>query len=204
MTMAELVRKASKVEIINHWIMAGSCILLCVTGYGFLFKLESVYALFGGHAAMKLVHNWTGVVFSIALANTLSIHLREALTYDADDWAWIKVMGGYLSRKPIQTPPMGRLNTGQRLLYLCIVTAGMLSLASGVLIWTFPAGRPGMLVGHLLHNFTFLFLVMAVPVHAYLGTLANPGTFRIMVSGTVPIEFARKKYPKWLKEIGKM
>jgi formate dehydrogenase subunit gamma len=45
---------------------------------------------------------------------------------------------------------------------------------------------------------------VAVPVHVYLGTLANPGTFRIMVYGTVPMDFARKKYPKWIKEIGKL
>lgn len=204
MTMGELVRKATKTEIVNHWIMAGSCILLCITGYAFLFKLEGVYTLFGGHAAMKFIHNWVGVVFAVAVANTLSIHLREALTYDADDMAWLRIMGGYLSRKPVHVPPMGRLNTGQKLLYLCIVTAGAVSLISGVLIWTFPAGRMGMLIGHLLHNFTFLFFIMAVPMHAYLGTLANPGTFQIMVSGTVPIELARKRYPKWLKEIGKM
>jgi formate dehydrogenase subunit gamma len=201
--MNNMVRKASIGEIVNHWILAGSCILLCVTGYAFLFKLEGIYSLFGTNETMKLVHNWTGVVFSIALTVTLFIHLREALTYDADDWGWIKVMGGYLSRKPIHVPPMGRLNTGQKLLYLCIVTAGMTSLATGVLIWTFPAGRPVMLVSHFIHNLTFIFFVMAIPVHAYLGTLANPGTFRIMVYGTVPIEFARRKYPKWLKEIGK-
>ena len=43
--MAEMVKKATTEEIINHWILAVSCIVLIITGYGFLFKLEQVAAL---------------------------------------------------------------------------------------------------------------------------------------------------------------
>jgi formate dehydrogenase subunit gamma len=201
--MSEMVRKTNRGEIVNHWVLAISCILLIVTGYGFLFRLEQMYAFFGGAMAMKLVHNWAGVVFTISLLATLFSYLGEALTFDADDWAWIKVAGGYLSRKPMKSPPMGKLNTGQKLLYLCIVAAGTAVIATGFLIWQFPVNRSVLLVSHFVHNAAFIFFVMAVPTHAYLGTLANPGTFRIMVYGTVPVEFARRKYPKWMKEIGK-
>ena len=34
--MAEMVRKSSVDEIINHWLLAGSCILLALTGFAFL------------------------------------------------------------------------------------------------------------------------------------------------------------------------
>jgi formate dehydrogenase subunit gamma len=43
-----------------------------------------------------------------------------------------------------------------------------------------------------------------VPVHIYLSTLANPGTLQIMVNGMVPLDLARKRYPKWVKAMGKM
>ena len=46
--------------------------------------------------------------------------------------------------------------------------------------------------------------VLAVPVHIYLGTLANPGTFQIMVSGMMPQDDARKKHPKRIRAIGRM
>ena len=46
--MGEMVRKASTEEIINHWMLAISCILLIITGYAFLFKLEQIGAVFGG------------------------------------------------------------------------------------------------------------------------------------------------------------
>lgn len=201
--MSEMVKKASTEEIINHWLLAVSCILLIITGYAFLFKLEPVYALFGSNATMKVVHNWAGVVFTISLFATLFNYLRESLTYDADDWAWIKMGGGYLSKSAKKAPPMGKLNTGQKFYYLVILAAGILIAASGFSIWLVKGTRMLTLVSHLTHNLAFILFVVAIPVHAYLGTLANPGTFRIMVYGTVPIEFARKKYPKWMKEIGK-
>lgn len=202
--MSEMVKKASTEEIINHWILAGSCILLIITGYAFLFQLKQVGAIFGGFNAMKVVHNWSGVVFVASLFATLFNYLGEALTYDADDWAWIKMGGGYLSKGHVQAPPMGKLNTGQKFYYLLILFAGVAIAASGFAIWLVQGNRTLTLASHLVHNLAFILFVVAVPAHAYLGTLANPGTFRIMISGTVPLEFAKKRYPKWMKEIGKM
>jgi formate dehydrogenase subunit gamma len=201
--MAEMVRKSSTGEIINHWILAVSCILLIITGYGFLFQFKPIGNLFGGFNAMKVVHNWVGVVFTLSLLASMANYLRESLTFEADDWQWIKVGGGYLSHK-VKVPPMGKYNPGQKLYYLAILIAGIAIAASGFAIWLLPDGRGIRILSHLVHNLAFSLFIVAVPVHAYLGTLANPGTFRIMVYGTVPVEFARKRYPKWMKEVGKM
>ena len=201
--MSEMVRKASTEEIVNHWIMAVSCILLIITGYGFLFQFKGMGAVFGGFNVMRAVHNWAGVVFTVSLFATMFNYLHESLTFDADDWAWIKMGGGYLSRSAKKAPPMGKLNTGQKFYYIVILLAGALIAASGFSIWLVKGARTLTLASHLVHNLAFILFVVAVPVHAYLGTLANPGTIRIMIYGTVPIEFARKKYPKWMKEIGK-
>jgi formate dehydrogenase subunit gamma len=201
--MAEMVKKATTEEIINHWIMAVSCFVLIVTGYGFLFKLEQVYALFGSNAIMKIVHNWAGVVFILSLFATMFNYLGEALTYDADDWQWIKIGGGYFSKGYMKSPPMGKLNTGQKLYYLVILIAGFGIAASGFFIWLVPGMRTLTLISHLMHNLAFILFVVAVPAHIYLGTLANPGTFRIMMDGRVPLELARKRYPKWMKQIEK-
>ena len=61
--MAEMVRKESGGAILNHWMLAISCILLIITGFAFLFHLDGVGAVFGGYETMKTVHNWVGVVF---------------------------------------------------------------------------------------------------------------------------------------------
>ncbi len=201
--MAEMVRKSSVDEILNHWILAGSCILLSITGFSFLFHLEPVNAVFGGVNTMKEVHNWGGVVFALSLLYSLRHYLVDALEYDADDLQWFKVAGGYLSHK-VTVPPMGKYNPGQKLYYLAIVLAGIAIAASGLGMWLMKENTSLMLLSHIVHNIAFVIFVIAVPVHIYLGTLANPGTFKLMVSGTLPLEEAKRRYPKWMKAAGKM
>lgn len=201
--MAEMVRKSSVDEILNHWILAGSCILLMITGYTFLFHIDGVSSVFGGYSSMKNVHNWGGVVFCLSLLYSMRHYLVDALHYDADDVQWFKVAGGYLSHK-VTVPPMGKYNPGQKLYYLAIVAAGIAISLSGFGIWLMKENTALILIFHLVHNVAFSIFVIAVPVHIYLGTLANPGTFQLMVSGTLPLESAKKRYPKWMKAAGKM
>jgi formate dehydrogenase subunit gamma len=201
--MAEMVRKSSVGEVLNHWLLAGSCILLIISGYAFLFHIEAIGALFGGFDTMKTVHNYIGVIFIVSLLISMIHYLKDAFEYDADDLQWFKVAGGYLSHK-VKVPPMGKYNPGQKLYYLGIVAAGIAIALSGFGIWLMKDNSTVMLVSHLVHNVAFCVFVIAVPVHIYLSTLANPGTFQIMVNGMLPLSEARKKYPKWIKEIGKM
>jgi formate dehydrogenase subunit gamma len=201
--MAEMVRKSSVDEVLNHWILAGSCILLMITGFAFLFHLEPVGSVFGGFNTMKSVHNWGGVVFSLSLLYSMRHYLKDAFEYDADDARWFMVAGGYLSHK-VKVPPMGKYNPGQKLYYLGIVGAGIAISVSGFGIWFMKDDATLMLLSHLVHNVAFCVFVIAVPVHIYLSTLANPGTFQIMVTGSLPLSEARKKYPKWIKAVGKM
>lgn len=202
--MGEMVRKATIEEIINHWILAVSCILLIITGYAFLFKLEQVGVVFGGFNGMRAVHNWTGVIFTVSLFGTLFNYLHEALDMSRDDWNWIKLGGGYLTKAHVAVPPMGKINTGQKLYYLAILAAGLGIAASGFAIWLVSGMRTLTIVSHLVHNLAFILFVVAVPAHIYLGTFANPGLLQIMINGMVPLEVARKRYPKWMKEIGKL
>ena len=201
--MAEMVRKSSVDEILNHWILAGSCILLMITGYTFLFHIDAIASVFGGYNTMKDVHNWGGVVFSLSLLYSMRHYLGDAFHYDADDVQWFKVAGGYLSHK-VTVPPMGKYNPGQKLYYLGVVFAGIAIMVSGLGIWLMKEDSMIMLLSHIVHNVAFAIFVIAVPVHIYLGTFANPGTFKLMVSGTLPLDEAKKRYPKWMKAAGKM
>ncbi len=195
-----MIKKANGFEILNHWVLAVSCILLAISGYGFLFKIEAIGSAFGGFPTMKVIHNWLGVAFSVSLFFTIFLYLKEALTYDADDIGWIKVAGGYLSHK-VHVPPMGKINTGQKFYYLAILVFGIGISVTGYLIWLFPENRQWLVLSHFIHNVCFIVIILAVPVHIYLSTLANPGTLRIMISGTIPYDWAKKKYPKWIHEL---
>jgi formate dehydrogenase subunit gamma len=201
--MAEMVRKESGGAILNHWMLAISCILLIITGFAFLFHLDGVGAVFGGYETMKTVHNWVGVVFGVSLLFTMFQYLGDSLKYDADDAEWFKVAGGYLSHK-VKVPPMGKHNPGQKLYYLGIAIFGVAIALSCLGIWLMKDNATIMLLSHLVHNVAFIFFCIMVPVHIYLSTLANPGTLQIMVTGQVPLGLAKKRYPKWMKAIGKM
>ena len=198
--MPNLIRKANAFEILNHWLLALSCLVLALQGYAFLFHIEGIGALFGGFASMRMIHNYLGIAFAVALFFTLFFYLKESLTFDADDIGWIKVAGGYLSRRAT-VPPMGKLNTGQKLYYLAVLVCGIAISASGFVFWLAADNKQWVSYAHLLHNLSFVFLMLAVPVHMYLGSLANPGTFRIMISGTIPYWWAKKKHPKWVAEL---
>ena len=194
-----MIKKASGFEIINHWVMAISCILLAIQGYGFLFHIEGIGSAFGGFNSMKTWHNYLGIAFSVSLFFSIFMYLKEALTFDSDDIGWIMVLGGYLSHK-VTVPPMGKINTGQKFFYLAVLIFGIGISASGYVIWLLPGNKQYILLSHIVHNISFVILMIAIPAHIYLGTLANPGTLRIMLSGTVPYQWAKKRHPKWVAE----
>jgi len=195
-----MIKKAGAFEIINHWVMAISCILLAVQGYGFLFHIEGIGSAFGGFNSMKTWHNYLGIAFSVSLFFSIFMYLKEALTFDSDDIGWITVLGGYLSHK-VKVPPMGKINTGQKFFYLAVLIFGIGISASGYVIWLLPGNKQYILLSHIVHNISFVILMIAIPVHIYLGTIANPGTLRIMLSGTVPYQWAKKRHPKWVAEV---
>jgi len=202
--MSNMVRKANALEILNHWVLTGSFFILTISGFGFLFHLDRLNPLFGGFNSMRAWHNWAGVTFGVSLILTIIQYLPVSLRFGSDDLQWLMKAGGYFSKKA-KVPPQDRLNAGQKLFYLFVLVAGAVISASGLVIWLRPVSADInrlVLLSHLVHNIGFDLLVMAIPLHIYLASLANPGTFRIMVYGTVPVEWARKRHAKWVKNLG--
>ncbi len=196
----DLVRKESAFGILNHWALALSCILLTISGFGFLFKIEGIGNAFGGFPAMKAIHNWAGVVFSVSLFLSMFNWLKESLTFDADDIGWIMTAGGYLSHK-VKVPPMHKLNTGQKFFYLTLLVSGCAIAVTGFIIWLMPQNKPALVMSHFIHNVSFIVITTFIPIHVYLSTLGNPGTIRIMITGKIPYWWAKKKHPKWIREL---
>jgi formate dehydrogenase subunit gamma len=199
-----MVRKANAFEILNHWALAGSFFILAISGFGFLFHLQQLDLIFGSFNTMKVWHNWSGVIFIISLVLTMFHYLPVSLSFSPDDMDWLSKAGGYLSKK-VKAPPQDELNAGQKLFYLVVFVVGIAISASGIVIWLRPAWTDITMwvrLSHLVHNICFDLFVLAIPVHIYLATLANPGTFRIMVYGTVPLEWAKKRHQKWVQKIG--
>ncbi len=199
----DLVQKTTGFERFNHLVLAASFSILFLTGLGFLYHtLSWINTMFFGVHNAKVIHEWAGVVFSISLILTFGNYLGESLRFSREDSAWISSLGGYFSRTA-EPPPQGKLNAGQKIFYLLIVVGGGLAISlSGYMLWLFPSSRGNILFGHFLHNIAVLLFAVTVPLHIYLGTAANPGTFRVMTRGTVTRAWAKKHHGKWARDLG--
>jgi len=199
----KMVEKSSLNERINHWVLMLSFFVLLLTGFGFAFEstLGWLNVVFGGVHVASFIHKWVGAIFLISVVFTIGSYLGEALKYGPEDSDWIAKRGGYLGGKE-KLLPQGRLNFGQKLFYLLVLVGGLAMGFSGLVIWLGTQSRGFLLFAHILHNLAFFAFVFAVPIHIYLATAANPGTFRIMIRGTVPLEWAKKRHGKWVKEQG--
>jgi formate dehydrogenase subunit gamma len=197
--MAKMIQKSTAFERIVHWLLALSCLALLLTGLGFLYpqQLGWINTLFGGVYVARSVHNWGGIIFAVSLVLSLGTWVPECLKWSSDDSKWLGMFGGYLS-KDSELPPQGKINAGQKVLGIAVLISGVIISISGLIIWL---STPSAL-WVLIHNICTLFFAILVPVHIYMATAANPGTFRIMTRGDIPLYWAKKKHPKWLKEIG--
>ena len=55
-----LIKVTDAYERIVHWMLAGSCLLLCFTGLGMMFHSFSIIGeIMGGLIVVKYVHNFT-------------------------------------------------------------------------------------------------------------------------------------------------
>lgn len=201
--MTKMVQKTTTYERFIHLLMALSGITLLLTGLGFLYQQELGWlnTLSGGPNIAKEIHNWGGIVFAVSVILSFGIWLPESLKWTKEDSEWLRMLGGYFS-KDKEPPPQGKLNAGQKIVVLVVVSFGILISISGLLMWLSPGSRGIMILGHILHNISSFVFAIFIPLHIYLATAANPGTFRIMTRGDVPLYWAKKKHARWVKEIG--
>ena len=193
------MQKTTCFERFVHLLMALSGLVLLLTGMGFLYQQELGWlnTIFGGVHFAKGVHNWGGIVFIVSLVLSLGTWLPECLKWSPEDSEWLGMLGGYFS-KDKEPPPQGKINAGQKLLGIAVFISGVLISISGLIMWLSTPSA----VWVLIHNICNLLFAIFVPIHIYMATAANPGTFRIMTRGDVPLYWAKKKHSKWVKEIG--
>jgi formate dehydrogenase subunit gamma len=201
--MTKMIQKTTTYERFVHLLMALSGLILLLTGMGFLYQQELgwINTIFGGPHLAREIHNWGGIIFIVSLILSINTWLPESFKWTKEDSEWISMLGGYLSRDK-EPPPQGKLNAGQKVVGISVFIFGVLIGISGLLIWL-SAGTKGVItLGHILHSISALVFAIFIPLHIYMTTAANPGTFRIMTRGDIPLYWAKKKHARWVKEIG--
>jgi len=197
----ELIEVTNSFERLIHWLFAGSCILLFISGFGLMYHSFAFIAkIFGGHYILKYVHNFSGLVFAASGFFAVIIWFKDAALFSGDDMKWIAKGGGYLGPKE-GVPESGRFNAGQKLYYILKALTWILLSATGIIMWfPFSFSRDLVIVCYPIHVLCIAALAGAVVLHAFLGSVANPGTIQAMMSGKCTRAWAKLQHGKWLKE----
>jgi formate dehydrogenase subunit gamma len=199
-----MIKATSGYERFVHWMLAISCLLLCYTGLGMMFEsLNVLGVIMGGLKGMKIVHNFTAIIFTVALILAIQMWWREAgLFVFPEDWEWIKDAGGYLW-KVDHVAEVGKYNPGQKAFFLTVALFGALMVVTGFFMWLQPGFLPMEALRWMypLHVLGFVVIFAFFFIHLYLGTIGSPGSLPAMTGGWVTKAWLKKQHPKWLKEM---
>ena len=109
---------------------------------------------------MMVWHLWLGALFTLNFVGYVlfaperfAVTLKNLLEWDKNTIMWFRNFGGYPRRffkipfGPVEVPPQGRYNGGQKMSYLIFLAAVVYLIASGWLLWL---GAPLVLLLRLL------------------------------------------------------
>ena len=123
------------IERFAHWLLAGSFILLAISGLVTLFGRIAIIPLIGKEAfapiasACKWIHNNVAWAFMLALVMVLLLWIRHNIP-NRYDVIWM-LKGGGLFSKGVH-PPARKFNAGQKIIFWAVIILGFSISASGL------------------------------------------------------------------------
>jgi formate dehydrogenase subunit gamma len=141
-----LIQATDWYERMVHWTLAISCLVLCITGLAMMFHSFNIIAeIMGGLVVTKYIHNFTGLLFALALLLAIKMWWHEAGVFTMpEDLEWMKTAGGYLWHVD-HVPEVGKYNPGQKMFFLAVAIFGGIMVITGIIMW-FPLSFPSWLV----------------------------------------------------------
>jgi len=211
----DLVRRHGLIEMVEHWAVALSGIMLIVTG---LLELPV--------GRRYYITEIPGFSWADDFFVTLSLHYAAAIVFVAvaffhlfyhglrgdggliprrgDLKASIAVIKSFFGKG--EEPPFGKYLPEQRLAYMGMAALIVLLVLSG-LVKTYmnllnpQLSRPIALTATWIHNGAFFLFVLAFVAHiAALLIKPNRPLLRGMFTGYVGLDYARKRHPLWMDE----
>jgi formate dehydrogenase subunit gamma len=138
------VTRFKAIERFGHWLMAGSFVLLGITGLITLFGRKVLIPAFGHDAfsmlaiGSKWIHNNVSWAFMIGLAMVFVMWVLENIP-NKHDLKWIAVGGG-IFKKGVH-PPAKKFNAGQKVIFWAVILLGASISVSGLSL-LFPFEMP--------------------------------------------------------------
>ncbi|MCP4644577.1 MAG: formate dehydrogenase subunit gamma [bacterium] len=188
------IHRFSVWERLIHLVTLVGFLVLAVTG--FMASVGNEERLSG---LLWVVHGWAAPVFTLGIVAMVVTWASDG-RFAPHDLEWAKRFGGYLGGS--QDVPAGRLNAGQKGFFWVAGVLGVISMATGVLLVAPGFGAKGQTMVLIAHRYgTLAFVVLGI-VHAYLATLANPGTLWSILTGYVANDWAKHHHPLWWEATG--
>ena len=192
-------------ERLTHWVAAGSYIYLLATGLAFWTPwLFWIAVVLGGGPVSRMLNPWAGLIFTGSVTYMYSMRSKQ-MRFQPGDTEWWKSLHYYIRNEDDKMPPAGRYNAGQKMLFWTFFWAGLVLLASGLILW-FTDYLPWNLrwlryIAVLLHPIAALVTIANFMIHIYMGVFAERGAFGSVIRGDVSMAFAKRYHPGWYKEI---
>lgn len=189
-----------------HWTVATLFIVLALTGLNLLYGKFVFRPLFGDAfwagmmSGTKILHNYLGPLFGALLIIILAKFLVRNLPKKYD-WTWFKQGGGLVGKG--RHPDAGFANGGEKVWYWLLATAGLVVIASG-LVLDFPnygQSRDTMQWANIVHAVGALGLTAVALGHIYIGTLGTEGSLEGMATGYVDETWAREHHNLWYEQV---
>ncbi|MCX2722684.1 formate dehydrogenase subunit gamma [Roseibium salinum] len=199
------VPRFNAVERANHWMTAGSFVLMALTGLIVLYGKSVIRPWLGAEAFADLtrgsvwVHMAMILPFTLGLLVMIGAWLWQNLPSRLD-WQWLKHGGGFLSDRS-KNPPARRFNAGQKLVFWAVILGGTALIVSGLTLM-FPflwAGYDGMQLAQTIHVVVALLMIGVIFGHIYIGTIGMVGAFDAMWSGRVDRNWAKEHHSLWYR-----
>lgn len=188
-----------------HWLAALTYIYVMLTGLAFYTPhLYWLAAMLGGAPTARYWHPWVGLLFFASVLWMLGVWISD-MRITAVDRTWGREVGHYIRNEDEALPPAERFNVGQKYFFWVMLWAGVLLVASGLVLW-FPERIPWNLRGFryaaiLVHEGAALITIGAFIIHVYMGTAMVRGGFTSIVRGEVPLAWAKAHHRLWYERI---
>jgi formate dehydrogenase subunit gamma len=222
----ETILRFATLDRFAHWLMAGSFVLLALTGLNILYGRYVLIPILGPElfssitVGGKYIHNYLSFAFMIGLALAFILWVKHNIPTKID-WQWLKMGGGIF--KAGTHPPAKKFNAGQKMIFWITMIGGLSVSMSGIalmfpfetsmfsetfaLLNIFGLDLPTNLTAmqeqqynQLWHGVVSLGLMIMIIAHIYIGSVGMEGALDAMNSGKVDRNWAKEHHNLWVKE----
>ena len=209
-----------------HWLMAGSFVVLGLTGLNLLYGRYLVLPIVGPEAFSaittggKYAHNYLAFAFMVGLGLSFLLWVRHNIPSKID-LQWLR-MGGGILKKGVH-PPAKKFNAGQKIIFWVTMVGGLSVSLSGIaLMFPFQTtmfadtfaifnavglNLPTDLTpiqeqqyNQIWHGIVSLVLMIIIVAHIYIGSVGMEGAIDAMNTGEVDLNWAKEHHNLWVEE----